>query len=143
MIDTPVAPHDPALIEAMARAYCQAALGNRRCPCAGRPFNCANEHPGDQARIGLDALCQAHPGVAAVLRGEAVAVPKEATGAMRRVTWLTQYSLANEAQTIPASIEMVIALTERRLNDEKQRESDDLAYRAMLAASPYEKEPRT
>jgi hypothetical protein len=71
--------HDPKLIEAMARAMCQHALGPKQCPCWGKAFKCADAHPGEQATAALTALCQARPDVEAVLKGEAVAVPREAT----------------------------------------------------------------
>ena len=116
--------HDPKLIEETARAIRRDGLGTSS----------------SAATAALTALCTLRPDVAAVLRGEAVAVPREATPEMRRANWLGQYSLANAVQAVPASIETVIALTERRMNDAGQRENDHSAYRAMLEASPYAQE---
>ena len=59
--------HDPKLIEAMARA-----IGARLA---------LRGSVNDAATDALRDLCAAHPGVAAVLRGEAVALPKTPTDA--------------------------------------------------------------
>lgn len=61
--------HDPALIEAMARACCCPA--NPACKCSSMSLSWISE-----ATAALTALCTARPDVAAVLRGVAVAVPR-------------------------------------------------------------------
>jgi hypothetical protein len=45
------------LIEAMAIAMCQSALGGERCPCAEiGEFRCRDAYPGEQAIVALNAL---------------------------------------------------------------------------------------
>lgn len=37
------------LVEKMARAMCEAALGPKQCPCQGKEFKCADAYPAFQA----------------------------------------------------------------------------------------------
>ena len=64
--------HDPTTIEAMARAMCLSVWGDELHWTGCRP----------QATAALSALCTLHPGVCAILSGEAVAVPRIATWEM-------------------------------------------------------------
>ena len=45
------------LVERVARALCQSALGGKLCPCieSGK-FACADSHPGQQARAAIAAM---------------------------------------------------------------------------------------
>ena len=61
--------HAPKAIEAMARAIRRDGLGTSS----------------SAATAALTALCTLHPSVAAILRGEAVAVPREDAVAVRHV----------------------------------------------------------
>ena len=121
---------DAALIEAMARAMCQQALGPKQCPCWGKAFKCADAHPSEQATAALTALCAARPDVAALLAGEAVAVPREATPEMCASFVTGQYDPIDREACAQAGI-----------FPKAEHEWAFMGYRAMLAASPYAKEP--
>lgn len=111
------APHDtPEAIEAMARAMCicegecfETRHGMMHGPCEAQPVD---------ATAALTALCSLRPDVAAVLRGEAVALPKTPTDAQ----W-DHISASLDAH--PASLLM-----------ERQRRW----WPDLVAASPYAQE---
>lgn len=116
--------HDSKLIEAMARAMACHFSMNRMPHMSGDPLN----RLGSQERRRLDdatdaaltALCAARPDVAAVLAGEAVALPKAPTDAQ----W---DHIAAVLDAHPASLLM-----------ERQRRW----WPDLVAASPYAREPK-
>jgi hypothetical protein len=113
-----------ALVEAMARGMCGHDLEWRDCTTAClQAMACAGdigaiEHDMDKARAALYALRTARPDVAALLDGEAVAVPREATTEM-----MNAYVRGLVEAEDPTEI------GQRRAS----------GYRAMLAASPWSK----
>ena len=109
--------HDPTTIEAMARAMCLSVWGDELHWTGCRP----------QATAALSALCTLHPGVCAILSGEAVAVP--ARGGITAAMEQAGGDVLNYAA--------VSAMMHEELHpDDAVRR----IYRAMLAASPYAQE---
>lgn len=112
--------HDPKLIEVMARAIEPLAFS------AVLRVQNKDWFPGtiplseEQAAAALTALCAARLDVAAVLRGEAVAVPREATESMA----LAALNRSPEPHQPASPVWQLYA---------------DI-YRAMTAASPYAQE---
>lgn len=116
---------DAALIEAMRYAICREKFDCDNHPCDGDDSGCCK--PGrckkplnyaDEATAALTALCTTCPDVAALLAGEAVAVPREATHEMIKAGRNRPY---REEDTH-------IDYTDR---------NTELTWEAMLAASPY------
>ena len=120
--------HDPKLIETM-RWHLACYFSQNRMPhMSGDPQARLLPHQKrdlhDAVDAALTALCTARPDVAAVLRGEAVVVPREATRIMlnRGMEAYIKWSEAIESQCL----------------DEKEVAG---IYRDMLAASPLAQEP--
>jgi len=114
--------HDPKIVEAMARAIEPLAFN------AVLRVQNKDWFPGtiplseEQAAAALAALCTLRPDVAAVLRGEAVAVPREATDAMA--------SRVN-GTCVTVTIDGTWAVT---------RQEAKRIHAALVAASPYTQE---
>lgn len=122
--------HDPKLIEAMARAFCDEwGYVWEGDPDDGQtapdlPADAYDDRPTKglyrkAATTALTTLCAARPDVAALLRGEAVAVPREATEAMETAGFTRVFQPG-----------------------ETWRKCARDTYRAMLAASPYAQEDK-
>lgn len=105
--------HDPALVEAMARG-----IDGYRNPYT-KPNGERHMLYAYDATAALTALCAARPDVAAVLKGEAVALPKAPTDAQ----W---NHIAAVLDAHPASLLM-----------ERQRRW----WPDLVSASPYAREP--
>lgn len=103
--------HDPKLIEAMARATC--------CPDGCEVIGCRGRLYVPEATAALTALCTLHPSVAAIISGEAVAVPREHAEPMR-------HALRESFETTPL--------------DEAWQFRVQRWWAAMLVASPYAQE---
>lgn len=115
--ETTVRGFDAALIEAMASAVATPAFDPLLKSETNMPHLVqARRFAMKYAEAALTALCAARPDVAALLAGEAVAVPKEPTEA------LIQAWNANVVVNI---------------DDRVTSYSEARGYRAMLAASPY------
>ena len=116
--------HDPKLIEAMARAIC--CPGNLSCNCSSMSLAWRPE-----ATAALTALCTLRPDVSAVLRGEAVVVPREAT---------TEMLLAPLHVGLPWDQRDPLGALPGHRVMESRVDLRPTIYRAMLAASPYAQE---
>ncbi len=103
---------DSALIDAMATAMRE------------RPSELGDAYARELAAFMLGELAQRHPGIAALLRGEAVAVPKEPTEEMVNagIAALSDHVCEHGEglRMLPTAIESI--------------------HRALLAASPFAKE---
>ena len=64
-----------------------------------------------------------------------VLVPRELTDDVRRAVWRAQYEYTNERRGHNATAERISELTEARVNDPDQRESDRAGYRALVKAA--------
>ncbi len=113
--------HDPKIIEAMARAI-EAASGSW--------FEAAPDAVDDCAERALTALCTLHPGVAALLSGEAVAVPR---GILESLCADAEALLRHNCGDPPHP-----ALKRRYDRDV----ADILEARRLLAASPWAQEEK-
>jgi hypothetical protein len=71
--------------------------------------------------------------------GSLVAVPREMTMAMRRAVWLAQFRHANARAQHPRPDEDCALLAEQRVQSATQREQDEAAYAAILAAAKEDK----
>jgi hypothetical protein len=110
----------PREVEAMARAMCEALY-----PSAWPSVPASQRAPWDaQAQAALTALCALHPGISAVLDGSAVVVPREATVVMQNA--------AVEAAEMGGGMSW---------SNRSPQSVARVAYRAMLASSPYATPP--
>jgi len=75
----------------------------------------------------VEALSDTPPGM--------VLVPRELTDDVRRAVWRAQYEYTNERRGHNATAERISELTEARVNDPEQRESDRAGYHALVKAA--------
>lgn len=122
--------HDPKLIEAMARAVYEARNGYGCKAWARLPelYHAPYKH---DATAALTALCALHPGVRALIAGEAVAVPR-----------LLLDGLVSEAES---AINEACCVRDFKphpaLAHRYNRDMEDVREaRRLLAASPYAQE---
>lgn len=112
---------DTLMLESRGLSCTDVCGGDLKCVKRGLPrCDIQTTQSTRAAHIALTALCTSRPDLAAVLRGEAVAVPREATDAMA----LAALDRSPEPRQPASPVWQLYA---------------DI-YRAMTAASPYEKE---
>lgn len=142
--DRPHAPHDPVVVEAMARAIYEADEEN---DTEKYPWRCDAwpPHVWDCLSTPAEAALDAQLALPASARRELAQrlcpegwklVPKVLTEEMRRATWRAQYEHVRAKLHPEKAADVGHELAEAKVNDAAQAEQDQIAFDALLAAAP-------